>query len=370
MERPIFKLIGTPVVDLDTPALVIDLDQLEHNLTTVHTFFQGCATKLRPVVSAHSCPALAHRQIAVGGTVGGVAVTTLGEAEVFVAHGINDIVVLTPVVTRAKLQRLCALARQASITVAVDHATHIQRLSDAAAANDVAAIPVAVAVGTGAQGCGVTPGPMVLDLIRAIEGAAHLNFVGLTATAASIDASHQENMAPPASQTLQPLVDAYVQLTRSGIEAKMVSVGGVAAYESAAAVDGVTEVRLGSYALMDARHAPYYAHLQPAAHVLTTVTSRPEPGTAITDAGQKAVGIDLGLPVVTDRPDLSAVGLSAEHCRLRVADDRHAAIDLGDRLWLTPWDVGTCTNLYDAAYGARHGRLEVVWPLSARGQYR
>jgi D-serine deaminase-like pyridoxal phosphate-dependent protein len=370
MERPIFKPIGTPIIDLDTPALVIDLDQLEHNLTTVHAFFRGCKTKLRPDVSAHGCPALAHKQIAAGGTVGGVAVATLGEAEVFAAHGIHDIVVTTPLVTRAKLQRLCALARQVTITVAVDHVTHIQRLAEVATANGGAAIQVAVAVDTGAQGFGVSPGPMMLDLIRALEGAAHLRFVGLITTAAPVAMAGPENVAPPASQTLQPLVDAYDQLTRSGLEVHLVSVGGVPAYESVAAVDGVTEVRLGRYALMDAGHASDEAHLQPAAHVLTTVTSRPEPGTAITDAGQKAVGIDLGLPVVRARPGLAAVGLSAEHCRLDWANDGPAAVDLGDRLWLTPWDMGTCINLYDAVYGARRGRLEVVWPIAARGQYR
>lgn len=370
MERPIFKPIGTPVVDLDTPALVIDLDQLAHNLSTVHTFFQGCKTQLRPVASAHGCPVLAHQQIAAGGTVGGIAVNTLGEAEVFAAHGIHDIVVATPVATRAKLQRLCALVRQATMTVVVDHATHIRQLADAATANGVAEIQIAVAINTGAQGCGVTPGPMVLDLIRAIEAASPLRFVGLITTAAPVGTAPPTPMPPPASQTLQALVETCAQLSRSGIEVQMVSVGGLPAYEDVAVVDGVTEIRLGSYALMDAGHAPYYTQLQPAAHVLTTVTSRPEPGTAIADAGQKAVGIDLGLPVVADRPGLVAVGLSAEHCRLGLAEAEQAAVDLGDRVWLTPWDMETCINLYDAVYGARRGCLEVVWPVAARGQYR
>ena len=370
MERPIFKPIGTPVVDLDTPALVIDLDKLEHNLATAHTFFQTCKPKLRPIASVHACPVLAHKQIATGGTVGGIAVNTLGEAEVFVAHGITDVFVITPVVTQAKLQRLCALTRQATVTVAVDHPTHIQQLTDAATANHVPAIQLAVTVDLGAQGYGITPGPMVLDLIRAIEGAACLNFVGLIATAAPINTTEMENRPSSVPQILQPLVDTYGQLVRSGLDVNMVSVGGINAYENVAAVDSVTEVRLGNYVLMDASHASLETSLQCAAHILTTVTSRPEPGTAITDAGQKAVGIDLGLPVVADRPGLSAVGLSAEHCRLELSQNGHDGVDLGDRIWLTPWDIGTCIHLYDTVYGARGGCLEVVWPVAARGQYR
>jgi 3-hydroxy-D-aspartate aldolase len=369
MERPIFKPIGTPVVDLDTPALVIDLDILEQNLTIVHTFFQRCHAKLRPEVSTHGCPALAHKQLAAGGTVGGIAVATLGEAEVFVTHGIDDVIMTHPIVTRAKLQRLCALARQATLTVAVDHPTQVQQLTAAAAANDVT-IQVAVAVETDAQGWGIVPGPGVLDLIRAIEGATHLSFVGLIATVGPALAALPQDLAVQTRQTLQPLVDTYAQLKRAGLELTMVSVGGMTMYEPIAALDGVTEVRLGTYAIMDAGHAPYAPSLHPAAHILTTVTSCPEPGTAITDAGQKAVGIDLGLPVVRDRPGISAMALSAEHCRLGLADDVQGTVALGDRLWLTPWDIGTCMNLYDAVYGARRGRLEVVWPISARGRYR
>ena len=111
MERPIFKPLGTPVEELDTPALVVDSDLLEQNLSTVHTFFQRSDAKLRPLVSAHCCPALAHKQLAAGGTGGGIAVTTLGQAEVFVTHGFHDVLIANVFITPAKLRRLCALAR-------------------------------------------------------------------------------------------------------------------------------------------------------------------------------------------------------------------------------------------------------------------
>jgi D-serine deaminase-like pyridoxal phosphate-dependent protein len=133
---------------------------------------------------------------------------------------------------------------------------------------------------------------------------------------------------------------------------------------------GVTEVLAGTYALMDQRYAQSRPQFTPAAKVMATVTSRPEPGTAIVDAGQKAVGIDTGLPVAQDVLGVTAMALSAEHGRLRWQDEGDSQIALADKLWLTPWDIGTCVNLYDYIHAVRDGKLEVVWDVAARGRYR
>jgi 3-hydroxy-D-aspartate aldolase len=134
-------------------------------------------------------------------------------------------------------------------------------------------------------------------------------------------------------------------------------------------MSGVTEVSAGAYVLLDARYAPYRASLTPAARVLTTVTSRPQSDTAITDAGQKAVSVDRGLPLV-DVSEATVSSLSAEHCRLQLTGVAQEAVHLGDTLWLTPYDIGTCTNVYDYIHAARDGHLEAVWRVAARGQYR
>jgi D-serine deaminase-like pyridoxal phosphate-dependent protein len=120
---------------------------------------------------------------------------------------------------------------------------------------------------------------------------------------------------------------------------------------------------------MDARHVTRLPSLQPAARVLTTVTSRPEPDTAITDCGQKAIGIDLGLPQVAGLSGAVAAGLSAEHARLRLDSDTARKLIVGEKIWLTPWDIGTCVNLYDFMHAVRSGTLEAVWAVAARGQY-
>jgi len=149
-----------------------------------------------------------------------------------------------------------------------------------------------------------------------------------------------------------------------------VSVGNTSNYEVAGAIAGVTEVPAGAYALLDARYGQHCPQFTPAARVMTTVTSRPEPGIAIADAGQKAVSSDLGLPVAANLSGATVTSLSAEHCRLRLEGAADGTLHLGDTFWLTPYDIGTCVNLYDYIHAVRDGCLEAVWRVAARGQYR
>ena len=138
MERPIFKPVGTRAEDLDPSSLVVDAGVLEKNVETVHSFFASSEAKLRPHMNAHLCPALAHRQMVAGGTVGGIGVSTIGQAEAFAGSGLNDIFVTNVVATAPKIARLCALAQRAHMTVAVDDAGVVGSLSEAAVANGVA----------------------------------------------------------------------------------------------------------------------------------------------------------------------------------------------------------------------------------------
>ncbi len=370
MERPIFKPLGTPVNELDTPALVVELDALEHNLSVVHSFFENATAKLRPMVSTHGCPTLAHQQLAAGGTVGGVGVMTLGQAEVFAAYGCRDITLVNTVVTPAKLRRLCALARQVEITVVADHSTQIQLMAEAAKDQELA-LRVLVQLHPDSPQSGRASGSDAVALAQMIQQTPSLTFAGITAVPLpTITSTVDTDLASMLREQLQQLVDVRTALENSGIEVQVVSAGEMTLYEDAAHWAGVTEVMLGIYALLDAHHAPSWPHLKPAAHVLTTVTSRPEPGLAITDAGQKAVGIDLGLPQVTSLAGVETTGVSAEHCRLRLDASAQAAVSTGQKLWLRPWDVGTCTNLYDFMWGVRQGKIETSWPVAARGQYR
>jgi D-serine deaminase-like pyridoxal phosphate-dependent protein len=369
MERPIFKPVGTPVEQLDTPALVVDLAILERNIDTLHGFFRQHDAKVRPSVELHRCPVIAHKQLDAGGTVDGICVGTVEQAEVFIEHGFTDILVASEMVTIPKINRLCALARHARMTVPVDQPQNVQDLSHAASTQGVT-LHVVVDIHTHGNGCGVEPGQPALDLARLVHQAPHLEFAGLMTREGPIPTEDPGKLAAESRQWIQQTLDSREMMEKAGLTVRMISVGGTYNYEIAGTMAGVTEVLAGTYVLMDQRYAQSSPQFKPAAKVMATVTSRPEPGTAIVDAGQKAVGIDTGLPVAQDLPGATVVALSAEHGRLRLQDEGDSKIALADKIWLTPWDIGTCVNLYDYIHAVRDGKLEVVWDVAARGRYR
>ena len=369
MERPITKPPGTPVDQLDTPSLIVDLTRLEQNIEAMHSFFRDREAKLRPRVDSHGCTAIAHKQLAAGGTVGGVSVMTLGQAEVFAQHGFTDIFVASELVTTHKIARVCALARAVKVTVPVDAARNVGDLSEAAVAAGVT-LDMAVDVDTGLGLCGVEPGAAAVDLARNVTDAAGLNFVGLTTSEGRALGDNQNGTAVETRQRVQAVLDTREMVEKAGMEVGMVSVGGTDSYEEAAAADGVTEVPAGSYALMDRRHAESTRQFEPAAQVVTAVTSTPEDGVVITDGGVKSIGGDNGDPRVTNVNGATVRGLSAEHVNIDVEGAPDAGLRLGDKVWMVPMDIAECVNLHDYLLGVREGVLEVVWNVATRGQYR
>ncbi len=369
MERPIFKPIGTPTEQLDTPTLVVDLDALAHNIETVHSFFRDREAKLRPHVEAHGCPGIAHRQLASAGTVGGVSVSTVGEAEVFAQAGITDITVANEVVTAQKIARLCALAQSCRVTVAVDNSRVVERT--ALAARDAGVVIGAlVDVHTRLERCGVAPGEPAVALARQVHEADGLRFAGLMTYEGAILTEDSDERAAESRACVQRLLDTREMVERAGIGVETVSAGGTHNYDVVGDMAGVTEVPAGSYALLDYRYSFRRPELKQAARVLTTVMSRPEEDRAFLDCGQKAIGIDTGLPAVEDIDGAEIARMSAEHGFLMLEPEARDSVDLGDKVWLTPWEIGTTANIYDYVNGVRGGKLEVVWDVSARGRYR
>ena len=368
MERPIFKPVGTPVEELDTPALVVDLATLERNIETVHSFFRQSDSKVRPHVDGHRCPAIAHMQLSAGGTAGGVCTTTVGQAEVFAGAGFTDIFVANVVVTPPKITRLVALARRSTMTVAVDNTKNVGDLSEAASAAGVD-FRVVVDINTRLNRGGVQPGQPAVDLAKAVADAEGLTFAGLMTYEGAILADSPEELEAESRKWIQQVLDTRQKVEGAGIDVTTVSVGGTYNYETAGSIDGVTEVPAGSYALMDQKYRGRRGRLEPAARIMATVGSIPQDNKFITDAGNKAVGADLGPPVVDAFPGAS-IGLSAEHGGLTSEDPLSNGVELGDKIWFTPWDIGSTVNHYDYIRAVRNGRLEAMWDVSARGHYR
>ena len=366
MERPIFKPIGTSAKELDPSSLVVDVGVLEKNVETMHSFFRDREAKLRPHVDSHLCPAIAHKQLAAGGTVGGVAVTTLGQAEVFAEYGFSDIFVTNVVVTYQKIARLCGLARRAKITVAVDSSANVRDLSDATVESGVR-LEAVVDVNTRLNRFGVEPGKPAVRLAKTIVEADGLEFVGLMTYEGTILEEDDDKLATGSRRWIQQVLDTRQEVEDAGIDVRTVSVGGTYNYEIAAEMDGVTEIPAGTYALMDERYRAHRLQFEPAARILSVVISTPEPGVAIVDAGQKTIGSDSALPVIENIPGATVRSLSAEHGILDLTD---GDVSLGDKVWIVPWDVGSTVNLHDYIQVVRDGKLEVVWDIPARGRYR
>jgi D-serine deaminase-like pyridoxal phosphate-dependent protein len=308
-------------------------------------------------------------QMAAGGTVSGITTSTLGQAEVFAANGFSDIFVANVIVTPPKIRRLCALARRVKVTVAVDSSKNVADLSAAAAASSVT-VNVVVNINSRPTFAGVEPGAPAVELARLASEWDGLSFAGLMTYEGPILADGDGELAAESRRWIQRALDTREQVERAGIGVDVVSVGGTHNYEIAGEMAGVTEIPAGSYALMDEKYRTHRSQFANAARVMSCVTSTPEAGEIVTDAGRKAVGGDAGNPSVEGLPGAEVRGLSAEHGTVDFDPAVDHRLKLGDRVWFIPRDIAGSVNVHDYIHAIRDGKLEAVWELPARGRYR
>jgi 3-hydroxy-D-aspartate aldolase len=370
--------VGDRLQDVDTPALIIDLEAFEHNLERMADQLAGTDVRLRAHAKTHKCAVIAHLQAARGAI--GQCCQKVGEAEALAWAGISNILVSNEVVGRSKLLRLAALNRIAQVSVCVDDAAQIEAIS-AAAAEIGARIEILVEIDVGMGRCGVSPGADAVDLSRQIARSKHLIFGGLQAyhgRAQHIrDYSERRLAIQRAIETTQSTVDA---LRQAGLACRIVGGGGTGTFELEIASGVYNEIQAGSYVFMDADYsrnldasnAPICLFRQ-SLFVLSTVMSRVAPGRAVLDAGLKSVAVDSGMPLVWDahgpRPGTTYVSASDEHGKLSL-DEQAAALELGEQVWLVPGHCDPTVNLHDWYVGVRAGRVEQLWPISARGALR
>jgi D-serine deaminase-like pyridoxal phosphate-dependent protein len=352
--------------EVDTPALLLDLDAFEHNLDRMAALLAPTGARLRAHAKTHKSAVIAGLQMARGAV--GQCVQKVAEAEALAWGGIPDILVSNEVVGDRKLARLLALGGLARIAVCADDAAQVAAYEQAA--RDAGRrLTVLVELDVGAARCGVPPGPPAVALAERIAASPHLIFGGLQA----YHGSAQHRRAPEeraaaiaaAAESTRRTVD---QLRQRGLACPIVGGAGTGTFPLEAASGVFTEIQAGSYAFMDADYArnqdppPFRQSL----FVLATVMSRAVPGVAVVDAGHKAVPIDSGMPLVAGRPGLRYASASDEHGKL-VVEDGGAAPALGERLRLIPGHCDPTVDRYDWYVGVRGGRVDCLWPISARG---
>ena len=369
MENPIVKPVGTDVLQLDTPAVVLDLDDLDFNIQNMASFFNDRnKPKLRPYVSVHRSPAIAHKQMSAGGTVGGICVSTLDQAEVFADSGINDILLVNFVITKRKIDRLIALSKRICISVVVETIDNLNSLSDAFSSNGVS-IDVFMLINSGGK-FGCLPDERSIDLAQAIDSASSVNFKGIVGFYEGFSSYFPIDDFEEHKKNVCKIVEVKTKIEQKGIDIAEFCIGSTFDYEWAASINGVTQILAGSYALMDSNLARLESKFVPAARVLGTVTGTPEKNIVITDSGQKSIGADVGVAIVSDWQGLTLSSLSAEHGTVLVEDSCIKYPKIKDKIWVVPWDIGGCLNSHDYINGVRGGKLEVVWEIAARGNYR
>ena len=361
--------IGQRLEEVDTPALILELDAFEANLRTLADAVRGTGVRVRTHAKTHKCPDVGKRQMALGAV--GACCQKVSEAEAMVAGGITDVLVTNEIVGAQKLERLARLAGRARIGVCVDDADNA-RAADAAAARAGAKLDVYIELEVGMGRCGVAPGEPALALARVVAGCSNLRFQGLQAYNGR--AQHVRSIAE--RRALIERAGEHVRATRAlleknGIECPTVTGAGSGTFMLEVASGVWNEIQPGSYAFLDADYAkneqgaplPRFAH---ALFVLTTVMSRGGGARAIVDAGLKASSVDSGMPAVWQRPGLSYVQASDEHGFIEVAPGT-AAPAPGERLLLVPGHCDPTINLYDWYVCVRKGVVESLWPITARG---
>ena len=357
--------------EIDTPALLIDLDAFEANLDRMAALLQPTGARLRAHAKTHKSPVIAALQIARGAV--GQCVQKVAEAEQLAWGGVPDILVSNEVVGGQKLARLCALARITKVAVCADDPAQVSAL-EAAAADASIRLPVLVEIDVGAGRCGVAPGPDAVALAERIAGSKHLIFGGLQAYHGS--AQHRRTPAER-HELIGKAVDAsrrtVEQLRQQGLECAIVGGAGTGTFEIESASGVYNEIQAGSYVFMDADYARNLneagapvSTFRHSLFVLSTVMSASRPGVAVLDAGLKALAVDSGLPLVWQRPDLRYVSASDEHGKLEVGSET-AAPKLGQKLRLVPGHCDPTVDRYDWYVGVRGGRVECLWPIAAHG---
>ena len=367
--------LGVAVEELDTPALVVDLDAMEANIAQMQRTVRANGIASRPHAKTHKTPAIARRQLETGSV--GICVAKVGEAQALFDHGIEELLMTTINVTPFKINRAMHLRQQCPTFIqATDTADNARDLSEAAAALGIEA-DVVVDVDPGGHRTGITPGAPALELAQLVDRLPNLRLRGILCYDGG--SQHVKGFEARQAQTLERLAaaaDTRGQMERSGLNTEIFSGGGTGTYNIDHQTPGFTDVQVGSYVFMDAQYIEVggaddpevYTDFQPALTILATVVNAQYEGRATTDAGAKACTINRPWAIVKGETGMSYTSGSDEFGTLRYEDNASRTYRAGEKLELIVSHCDPVVNLYDQMYAVRNGRVEAIWPIAARGR--
>ena len=365
-------LPGMDEADIQTPCLIVDLDALERNITKMGQFAKEMGVRHRVHGKMHKSVDIAFLQEKLGDSCG-VCCQKVSEAEVFARGGIKDVLVSNQVREPAKIDRLARLPKLGARTlVCVDDLENVAELAAAVNKHDTQ-IECLVEIDCGAGRCGVSEGQPVVDIAKAIAATPGLTFSGIQAYQGAMQ--HMESY-----QERKEKIDIAVgmvartidMLKAEGLECDIVGGGGTGSYYFEGNSGVFNELQCGSYAFMDADYQRIHdekgeriSEFENSLFILTSVMSHTKADKAICDAGLKAQSVDSGLPYIFGRDDVEYIKCSDEH---GVISDANGALKINEKLKLVPGHCDPTCNVHDYYVGVRNGKVETLWPVSARGK--
>ncbi len=359
--------IGTPVAELDTPCLLIDMDALEHNFQRIADTYKDSDVKIREHTKNIKSPLIAYMQMRTGGSMGGVCCAKVAEAEVMVEGGIMDVLIPNQVVTDDKIARAAAISKRADVTICVDSEQNLRDISRVAQGQG-AVISVAIEVDTNMARSGIRSVEAGVHLARVADELPGVHFKGVMSHSAMFGTpKDEEERTSAAIKYYRQTMEVADAIRAEGLDVEMVSSGETFSYDMAPQVSGVTDVEGGSYALMSTSLHYMEGHFQYAAKVLGTVVSTPRPGVAIGDIGYRSIGSMLGRddPVVDDVPGVAFKDIYDELCVL--VSDGEMPLKVGDKFQLRSSQQDLTVNRYDNFVAVRNGTVEEVISIPGRG---
>lgn len=356
---------------LDTPALLVDLPRLRRNLAAMQALADAAGVALRPHTKTHKSPAIARMQVEAGAR--GITVAKVGEAEVMVEAGFDDIFIAYPLVGEVKYRRLLPLMERARIAVAADSLDGVRMLSDFFGPRGVR-LPVLVEIDTGFRRTGVQTDEEALALARAVAEAPGLLFGGLMEFGGhAYGACSEEERRTIGEAEGARLGGLAARLSDIGLPPPVVSTGSTPSMPFVGHVPGVTEVRPGVYVFGDLKQAELgtIRREECALTVLATVVSNPAPGRYILDSGTKALSSDhyssWTFGELKEYPGAIIARASEEHGIIEAAA---LPLRVGDKVEVIPNHACATCNMHDELYVVEEGRVVDVWPVAARGKFR
>jgi len=361
------------IKDLDTPALLVDMDIMEKNLLWGQQKANSAGVKLRPHIKTHRTPALAKKQVELGAK--GITVAKLGEAEVMAREGIDDIFIANEIVGKIKIERLRKLNRQIHLETGIDNPIQAKMLSEKFFRENKP-VEVLIEVDTGDARTGLQPGKPVLEFANLIIQLPGLKLRGIfTHDGHSYRARDIFEVNQFFKKSQEEMLRTANMLRLACIQVEEISVGSTPSYLVADILPDITEVRPGTYIFLDAAQGNLLrSYKRCALTVLATITSRPTPKRVVVDAGTKALSAYVrgsgvcqtqGFGLLKEKPTIYLESLSDEHGIFSTSLTNEYPI--GDKLQIIPNHACPTCNLYNYLYGVRGCMVVNKWPITARG---